>query len=123
MSAPPLIAVIDDDESIRVSLEGLVRSLGYKVCSFAAAEAYLRAEARAASDCVISDVQMPGGMDGIELIETLAASGDTTPVILITAFADAHIKARAEKAGAAGFLKKPFDGGKLIDCLHTALRL
>lgn len=119
MSAPPLIAVIDDDESVRVSLEGLVRSLGHRVCSFASAEAYLGA--RAACDCVISDLQMPGGMDGIELIEALAASGDATPVILITAFADAHIKARAEKAGAACCLKKPFDGAKLIDCLNAAL--
>jgi len=123
LSAPPLIAVIDDDESIRVSLEGLVRSLGYKVCCFASAEAYLGSEARAASDCVISDVQRPGGMDGIELIEALAAAGDPVPVILITAFADTPIKGRAEKAGAAGFLKKPFDGAKLIDCLNEALGL
>lgn len=121
LSATPLICVVDDDESVRMSLEGLVRSLGYKVRVFASAEAYLESDVRNAAGCVVSDVQMPGGMDGIGLKETLARQGDPTPVILITAFADDHLRGKAERAGAACLLKKPFDANVLIDCLNSAL--
>ncbi len=123
LPALPVISVIDDDESVRVSLVGLVRSLGWKVRAFASAEAFLDSDARGASDCVISDVHMPGGIDGVALKEALVATGDKTPVILISAFADDQLHARAGKAGALCLLRKPFDGSRLIDCLNGALGL
>jgi FixJ family two-component response regulator len=119
LSHPPLIAVVDDDEAVRVSLEGLVRSLGYAVRTFGSAETYL--ESGCAPDCVVSDVQMPG-MSGLDLKEALNTAGTTTPVILITAFADdAATRARADALGATCLLRKPFTADSLIGCLERAL--
>jgi FixJ family two-component response regulator len=115
-----LISVIDDDESMRLSLEGLVRSLGYSVQSFACAEDFLAAGADGRSACVISDIKMPG-MSGIDLLGRLKETGRTVPVILMTAFANDVARARATKAGAACFLSKPFDARSLIECLDQAL--
>jgi FixJ family two-component response regulator len=120
LSASPLICVIDDDDSVRVSLEGLLRSLGHRVRAFESATAFMVSTSRAEADCVISDVQMPG-MTGVEMKEAMIAAGEKTPVILITAFADETQKLRAEKAGVTCFLPKPFTGQKLIDCLNRAL--
>lgn len=120
MSASPLICVVDDDDSVRVSLEGLLRSLGHRVRAFDSALAFMASDAREEAGCVISDVQMPG-MTGVEMKEALVAAGDATPVILITAFVDETQKARAEKAGVTCFLPKPFTGERLIDCLNQAL--
>ena len=120
MSPSPLICVIDDDDSVRVSLEGLLRSLGHRVRAFGSAAAFMASDARSQADCVISDLQMPG-MTGVEMKEALVAAGETTPVILITAFADDAQRARAERAGVTCFLPKPFTGEKLIDCLTLAL--
>ncbi len=120
MAASPLICVVDDDDAIRVSLEGLLRSLGHRVRTFDSATAFMASDERGQADCVISDVQMPG-MTGVEMKEALVAAGQKTPVILITAFADDTQKARAEKAGVVCFLPKPFTGERLIDCLNQAL--
>lgn len=116
----PVISIIDDDESVRISLEGLIRSLGYRVRAYESAVAFLAADAGEPPACVISDLQMPG-MSGIELKETLTAAGRATPVILISAFADDMARARAEKAGVTCFLSKPFSGDSLVRCLATAL--
>jgi FixJ family two-component response regulator len=120
LSPSPLICVVDDDSSVRVSLEGLLRSLGHRVQAFDSATAFMASDARGQADCVISDLQMPG-MTGVEMKEAMIAAGENTPVILITAFADDTQKARAEKAGVTCFLPKPFTGEKLIDCLNRAL--
>lgn len=120
MSPSPLICVVDDDDSVRVSLEGLLRSLGHRVEAFDSATAFMASAARGRADCVISDLQMPG-MTGVEMKEAMIAAGEKTPVILITAFADDAQRVRAEKAGVTCFLPKPFTGEKLIDCLNRAL--
>lgn len=120
MSVSPLISVVDDDASVRVSLEGLIRSLGYRVASFDCASAFLASETRGETACVISDVQMPG-MTGFELAQTLRAEAATPPVILMSAFADEGARARADQAGAVCFLKKPFSGDSLIGCIERAL--
>lgn len=120
MSPVPLICVVDDDASVRVSVEALIRSLGYQVRSFGSAREFLDSDSREATACVISDVQMPG-MTGIELKETLTSEGSTLPVILMSAFADDTARAKAEQAGAVCFLKKPFTGDSLIGCLERAL--
>jgi FixJ family two-component response regulator len=117
----PIISIIDDDESIRLALESLVCSLGFEVRTFSSAEEFLRSSDRHETVCLISDVQMPS-MSGIELQQHLAADGDRTPIVFITAFANERIEAQVMQAGALGFLRKPFSANALIDGVHKALR-
>ncbi len=121
MPHEPLISIVDDDEGVRSSLDGLVRSLGYRVALFKSAEDFIAAMASLDSGCVISDIEMPGGMNGISLVEQIRKSGSATPVILISAFADKPVADRALAAGACCLLGKPFDGESLILRLHEAL--
>jgi FixJ family two-component response regulator len=116
-----VISIIDDDASIRVATQSLVRSLGFTVCTFASAADFLQSPCVNDTSCVISDVQMPG-MSGVELQSLLIAQGHRMPIIFITAFHEESIRARAMKAGAIGFLNKPFSGQTLIECLDTALQ-
>ena len=120
MSQAPLIAVVDDDEAVRASLEALIRSLGHRVATFASAAAFLASEVSSGADCLISDVQMPG-LSGFDLQLALGERGLATPVILITAFDDARARARGLALGAACFLKKPFSGDSIVKCLEAAL--
>ena len=115
-----MIAIVDDDESIRIATRSLVRSLGLTAHTFASAEEFLQSEHVDECSCVISDVQMPG-LSGIDLQSRLAAEGRDTPVILMTAFADQVVESRAMKAGAVCFLRKPFEGQTLVKCLEEVL--
>jgi FixJ family two-component response regulator len=117
----PEISIIDDDESVRVATQNLVRSLGFIACTFASAEEFLQSSRVNDTSCVIADVQMPG-MSGVELHSLLIAQGHRTPIIFITAFHEEHIRARAMKAGAICFLSKPVDGQTLIECLDKAVK-
>jgi FixJ family two-component response regulator len=121
LSPLPVISIIDDDASIRVATNNLLRSLGYAVHSFASAEEFLQSTHINDTCCVIADVQMPG-MSGVELQSLLLARGVGMPFIFITAFPDENIRARALKAGAIGFLTKPFDGQILVKCLCAAMQ-
>ncbi|MET3355879.1 response regulator [Xanthobacter autotrophicus] len=116
-----MITIIDDDESVRVATESLVRSLGFGAKSFASAEDFLVSSLLGETDCVITDVQMPG-MSGVELRSHLRARGDQTPLIFITAFPEERIRRQVEAAGTFGFLAKPFDGDVMIDCIDRALQ-
>lgn len=116
-----MITIIDDDESVRLATESLVRSLGYGTTSFASAEAFLHSSQRGKTACVITDVQMPG-MSGVELQSQLKAAGDTTPLIFITAFPEERIRRQVDAAGAFGFLAKPFDGNAMVACIDRALQ-
>ena len=116
----PLIAIVDDDESFRRATSSLIRSLGYGVEPFASAEAFLESDRVSDTDCLITDVQMPG-MTGIELQSKLIAQGSRLPVIFVTAFPETEARGRALAAGAVGFLGKPFSDQKLIHCLNAAL--
>ena len=116
----PVISIIDDDASVRVATNNLIRSLGYTVHAFASAEEFLRSARLDDTSCVIADVQMLA-MSGVELQGLLAAQGYRLPFIFITAFPEETIRARALKAGAIGFLTKPFDKLALIKCLDAAL--
>ncbi|MBS7554976.1 response regulator [Ancylobacter dichloromethanicus] len=115
-----MITIIDDDESVRTATESLIRSLGFSACTFASAEDFLHSPSLGRTDCVITDVQMPG-MSGVELQSTLRARGDRTPLIFITAFPEERIRRQVQAAGAFGFLAKPFDGDAMIACLDRAL--
>jgi FixJ family two-component response regulator len=115
----PLVSVVEDDDGVRNSLDGLVRSLGYRVALFSNAEDFLAAPESSESCCVITDVNM-GGMDGITLTRQLSASGGGK-VIVISAFLDDRLQDRATEAGAHCFLAKPFSGDALVDCIEHAM--
>lgn len=118
MAADPLVSIIDDDDSLRTALVGLIRSFGYESAGFASAEEFLAAAP--APDCIVTDIHM-GGLSGIDLKDELVRRGDVTPVIMITARADAGLEQRARASGAACFLRKPFEAGELIRCIEGAL--
>ena len=115
-----MIAIVDDDESFRRATASFIRSLGYAAAAFGSAEAFLKSEGIRNTDCLISDVQMPG-MTGIELQGQLIAEGHDLPVIFVTAFPEIKARTRALAAGAIGFLGKPFNDHMLIACLDEAL--
>ncbi len=120
MAAAPLVSIIDDDESLRLALVGLVRSLGYEARGFESAEAFLQSGVLASCACVVSDIQMPG-MSGIELKQHLTVENIALPMVMITARPDPSLEEKARAAGAVGFLKKPFEASALIACLDRAL--
>lgn len=121
MSQEPLVSIVDDDAGIRSSLDGLIRSLGYRVALFESAESFLCSNALDESHCVVSDVQMPGGMSGIELLKQMHQADCVIPVILISAFTTEALREQAQLAGAYCTLKKPFDGEDLVTCIERAL--
>jgi len=117
----PVISIIEDDESLRVAIAGLLRAFEYVVREFKSADEFLQSPELHYTSCVISDVNLPG-IGGLELQSRLVAQNIETPIILITAGSDTRKKERALRAGAICFLKKPFDGQVLVECLETALR-
>jgi FixJ family two-component response regulator len=114
------IAIIDDDEAIRVATRMLLMLEGFLVYSFASAEEFLRSTLSYETRCLIVDVQMPG-MNGLALQKRLRDEGDHTPIIFITAFPEERDRKRALGTGAICFLSKPFDGQSLINCVYEAL--
>jgi FixJ family two-component response regulator len=121
LSKLSLVAIVDDDASVRATTDSLVRSLGYVVNAFASAEEFLRSNRLDGLSCVIADVQMPG-MSGVELQAHLLAQGNHVPFIFVTAFPDDRVRAQALGAGAICYLTKPVDGDSLVQCLQTALK-
>ena len=120
MPKTALIAIVDDDYSVREALTSLVRSLGYRTMAFECAEDLLKSKRRRSFSCVIADVQMPG-MTGLELHNRLVASGEPIPTILITAFPDDKARERALQAGVIGYLTKPFSEDDLLACIRSIL--
>ena len=116
----PQISVVDDDESMREAIRGLMRSLGYKAQAFRSAEEFLTSRQVPHTSCLIADVQMPG-MTGLELHRHLVASGNTIPTILITAYPDDSVRERALGDGVVGYLSKPFDENDLLACIRSSL--
>jgi FixJ family two-component response regulator len=115
-----LIAVVDDDASIRLATDSLLRSRGYSVCTFASAGELLQSTELNETACVITDVRMPA-MGGIELQAILRARGCTVPFVFITAFPEEAVRMQAMNGGATCFLTKPFDAPTLIKYVEAAL--
>jgi FixJ family two-component response regulator len=120
LSTPLVISVIDDDASVRAAINNLLSSHGYLVHAFASAEEFLQSANLDDSACVIADVQMLA-MSGLDLLTHMRTHGYNAPFIFITAFPEENVRARAVKAGAIGFLAKPFAAPALINCVQTAL--
>jgi FixJ family two-component response regulator len=117
-----LISIIDDDPSVRLATQSLIRSLGYAAEVYSSAEEYLQSGRVSESSCVITDLHMPG-MSGIDLQDRLAADGHHIPIIFVTAYFEERMLARVANAGAVGFLRKPFADERLIECLDRALAI
>jgi FixJ family two-component response regulator len=117
---PRVIAIVDDDASIRTAVDSLLRSRGYWVCTFESAEALLGSSELEQLSCVITDVRMPV-IGGIQLQTMLCAQGRTVPFIFVTAFPETGVRAQAMNGGAVCFLEKPFHGPTLLQCVERAL--
>ena len=122
MSHTPVIAIVDDDESFRHATISFIRSLGYSAAAFPSADAFINSNVVENAGCLITDVQMPG-MSGIELQNYLIAQGYRVPIIFVTAFPEMEARGNALRAGAVGFLGKPFGDENLISCLNKALAI
>ncbi len=116
-----LISIVDDDQSVREALEGLIESLGFKVRAFESAVDVLACPDIADTACMIADVHMPR-MSGPELHRRLTERGHAIPTILITAYPNDADRERALADGIVGYLIKPFDDDALIACVRSALQ-
>ena len=115
-----LVAIVDDDESIREALVALINTTGVPAVSFFSAEEFLKSGQQASAGCLIADIRMPG-MSGLELQARLNESGNKTPIIFITAHGDEKVRLQALRAGAVEFLVKPFDDEALLERVRAAL--
>jgi FixJ family two-component response regulator len=115
-----LVAVVDDDELLRASLQRLLKVAGLDVISFGTAGDFLRSSKLRDVGCLVADIRMPG-MSGLELLAKLKAEDCPIPTIFITAHADGEMRLQAMRAGAVEFLTKPFDDGILLERVRMAL--
>ena len=120
MAERPLVAIVDDDPSFRNATSNLLKSAGFSTAIFEDAESFLGSPSRAAAACVIADMRMPG-MTGLELYQTLVASGEGVPTVLITAHPEEATQTRAREAGITCYISKPFAPDDLLECVHEAL--
>jgi len=116
----PLIAIVDDDESVREALQSLLKSMGLRAEGFVSAEDFLHSAPLPDTTCLILDVRMPG-MGGLELQRQLAVAERRIPIIFITAHGDENARMQALRAGAVDFLAKPFSEEALLAAVHSAL--
>ena len=116
-----IVMIVDDDESIRRAARRLIKSYGFPVETFASAEDFLSSGRLHETACLVLDVQM-SGLNGLELQSRLITDGHQVPIIFITAFNDENARAQALKAGAVGYLVKPFEEADLLTAINVALR-
>jgi FixJ family two-component response regulator len=115
-----IVYVVDDDPSMRRSLESLLRSVGHDVRLFSSAPEFMQAARSDAPACLVLDVRLPG-MSGLAFQQELTKAGVALPIIFITGHGDVPMTVRAMKAGAVEFLTKPFDDQVLLDAIHAAI--
>lgn len=120
MAERPLVAIVDDDKSIRDATSDLLKASGFTPVAFEDAESFLGWPGRAGAACLITDMGMPG-MSGLELHAALVKSGESIPVVIITAHPEEPARVRAGKAGVSGYLGKPFSPDELLECVGEAL--
>lgn len=115
------VAVVDDDADLREALAFLLGTAGRRAVAYASAEALLAAGPPGSLACLLVDVRMPGGMDGIALLRELRRRGHPAPVLVMTGHGDIPLAVRAMREGASDFLEKPFDDAALLDAVEGAL--
>ena len=118
--AEAVVFVVDDDATMRRSLDNLMRSIGLRVEAFASAQEFLRRRPLDAPSCLVLDVRLPGP-SGLELQRRMAETGLDIPIVFITGHGDVPMSVRAMKAGAVEFLTKPFRDQDLLDAIQQAL--
>lgn len=115
-----VIAIVDDDESVRDALASLINSLGYEAVPYASGDAFMESAERGRTECLITDVNMPG-MTGPQLHQQLIRTGEQIPTIFVTAYPDEAARKRALQAGVQCYLAKPFREDALLECVRSAL--
>ena len=118
MAESPLIAIVDDDESVRDALTSLLHAVGWQ--AEASAEAFLQSGQVHTTACLLLDVRLPG-LSGLELQRQLRASQSRLPLIFLTAYGTEAMRAQTLQAGAVAFFTKPFSDTALLEAIHTAL--
>jgi FixJ family two-component response regulator len=117
-----LIAIVDDEDSVRDAIRSLLRSVGFQVEVFASAERFLASDRLRETACLVLDVRMPG-MDGEALMQQLAAAQFRIPVIFMSAHGDERVRVLADSESVVAFLCKPFREDVLLDAVRIALRI
>ncbi len=120
-SKTKLVAIVDDDDSMRSALQGLLKAVGLAAQAFASAEEFLKSGQQRQTACLIADIRMPG-MSGLELQAKLNAEHCRIPTIFITAHGDEKMRMQALRAGAVEFMAKPFNDEALLDSVRAALQ-
>src|SRR5271165_2933132 len=115
-----VIAVVDDDPSVRRGLERLIRSLGWKAETFASAQDFLANPPAETPSCLVLDLQLPG-LSGLDLQKRMAEAGLATPIVFLTGHGDIPASVKAMKAGAVEFLTKPVDDEDLLRAIQEAI--
>src|ERR1700687_5835299 len=119
-ASSPTVFVIDDDDLVRASIQGLLKSVGLRSEAFGAAQEFLRSKRPDGPSCLVLDVRLPG-VNGLDFQRELADAGIRIPIIFITGHGDIPMTVRAMKSGAVEFLTKPFRHQDLLDAIHQAL--
>ena len=121
MANLPLVAIVDDDESMRDTTKDLLESAGFSAVTFAGAASFLKFSRLSEVSCLITDMRM-GEMTGLELHQHLVSSNHPIPTILMTAYPDERVRAQAIRADVVCYLAKPFAADELLACLRRALQ-
>jgi len=119
-ASSPTVFVIDDDDLVRASIQGLLKSVGLRSEAFGAAQEFLRSKRPDGPSCLVLDVRLPG-VNGLDFQRELADAGIRIPIIFITGHGDIPMSVKAMKSGAVEFLTKPFRDQDLLDAIHQAL--
>ena len=115
-----IIAIVDDDSSVRKGLERLIRSVGWKTVTFGSAQEFLASARTQAPTCLVLDLQLPG-LSGLELQKQMTEAGVETPIVFLTGHGDIPASVKAMKAGAIEFLTKPVDEQDLLNAIQEAI--
>ena len=118
--AKPVVFVIDDDQSVRDGLQGLIRSVGLQVSMFGSTQEFLESERPDVPGCLVLDIRLPG-MGGLDFQRELAKSKINLPIVFITGHGDIPMTVQAMKAGAIEFLTKPFRDQELLDAIQLGI--
>jgi FixJ family two-component response regulator len=120
LAAAPTVFVVDDDDLVRASIQGMLKSVGLRSECFGTAQDFLRSKRPDAPSCLVLDVRLPG-VSGLDFQRELTDAGIRIPIIFITGHGDIPMSVRAMKSGAVEFLTKPFRDQELLDAIHQAL--
>ena len=121
VAARPAVFVVDDDISVRESLELLIRDQGWEPLLFESAQEFMARQPVPVPSCVVLDVNLPD-LNGLDLQQQISGASPVSPIIFVTGYGDVPMTVRAMKAGAVEFLTKPFDESRMIEAIRSALQ-